>query len=182
MSTANTERLAVALDEALTDPESWRAIRDFMNHPSVWAAMNTPEYRQRNEHIAATMDALPGDNGPVRTADVPAWVRLGALSVTTAWVAGKARTCMHSPRPDGPVACWAVAWKPDLVVCPQCLHLLDAGGEVEEYRCDCCGRISLEEDGGIAVSTLVTGSLMYRAGACPDCWTEFGTAVRALRN
>ncbi|MDO3110468.1 hypothetical protein [Mycobacteroides abscessus] len=180
MSTPETERLAVALDDALTDPASMRAIIDYLNHPAVKAVMDTAERQQRLGAIASTVNALPGDSGAVRTQDVPMWVRLGALSVITAWVAGTARTCMHAPVPDGPVPGWAVAWKPDLVVCPQCLHLLSTASDVEEFRCDCCGRISLEEDGGVAVATLANGSLLYRAGACPDCWTGFDAAVSAV--
>ncbi|WP_018601021.1 hypothetical protein [Mycobacterium sp. 155] len=179
MSTSETEKLAAALDDALTDPESLRAIFCYMNHPAVKALYDTPERRQRVAAIEATTAALPGANGAVTSTDVPMWVRLGMLSVTTAWVAGEARTCMHDPRPDGSVPGWAVAWKPDLVACPQCLHLLEAGG-IEEYRCDCCGRISLPEDGGVRVASVGNGSLLYRAGACPDCWTGFDAALRSV--
>lgn len=180
MSTAENEKLAVALDDALTDPASLRAISYYMSQPEVRALYDNIERRRRLEAIEATAEALAGATGAVTPTEVPMWVRLGMLSVTTAWVAGDARTCMHDPRADGAVPGWAVAWKPNLVACPQCLHLLEAGGGVEEYRCDCCGRVSLPEHGGVAVATVGNGSLLYRAAACPDCWTEFKAAARSV--
>lgn len=180
MSTPETEKLAAALDDVLTDPESLRAVFDYMNHPAVKALIDTPERRQQLAATEATVAAMGDAYGGASPTEVPMWIRLGLLSAATAWAAGKTRTCMHSPSPDGPVPGWAAAWKPGLVVCPACLHMLATGGGVEEYRCDGCGRISLPEDGGVRVASLSTGALTYRFGACPDCWTEFDAVAQSV--
>lgn len=183
MMTPETAQLAAAMDEALTDPESLKALLDYMDHPAVKAIMDTPERRQRLAAMAAMIESevdsaneAGGSGGPTAPVEVPDWIRLGMIAVATAWVADEVRTCMHNLRPDGAVPGWAVAWKPDLVVCPECLHLLEAGG-VEEFRCDCCGRISLPKAGGVGYTTVATDSLLYRAGACPSCWTGLNAAA-----
>lgn len=180
MSTPETEKLAVALDDVLTDPESVRAIYAYMNHPAVKPLIDTPGRRQQLATTEATIAAMGDAQGAASADEVPMWVRLGTLSAVSAWVADQARTCLHDPRADGPVPGLAAAWKPGLVVCPQCLHMLATGGGVEEYRCDGCGRISLPEDGGVRVASLSTGALTYRFGACPDCWTAFGAFEESI--
>jgi hypothetical protein len=180
MSSPETEKLAAALDDVLTDPESLRAIYAYMNHPAVKALIDTPERRQQLATTESTVAAMGDAYGGASPTEVPMWIRLGLLSATTAWVADTTRTCMHCPRPDGPVPGWAAAWKPSLVVCPQCLHMLATGGGVEEYRCDGCGRISMPEDGGVRVASLSTGALTYRFGACPDCWTDFEAVAQSI--
>ena len=169
---AETEKLAIELDEALTDPEAVRKMSQLL------AARGVPDWIDLDDlaDLVETNDLLmrtlsEADRGELAVApprEVPDWLRLGMLSAFTQWVAGEAQTCEHDPRWNGPIPGMAVAWKPGVVACPSCLELHDVS-EVENRRCDCCGRIT-EPGEGIRPITLSTGILWYRAGACNDCF------------
>lgn len=120
--------------------------------------------------LKAFADQRGGQRRLVEHSKIPDWIRLGAVSALAQWVAGESETCTHVPSPNGaPFAVIAAAWKPGLVVCAQCQHLIAGLSEEEEMRCDCCGRITTMEEGGIHALSISTGSIMYRAGACASC-------------
>ncbi len=99
--------------------------------------------------------------------DVPAWLRLGALHALTGWAAGHADTCRHNPNPHRPQPVAAAAWRPDLIVCGACTHLLAIpNGSPTDRTCDACGQ---ECDDGIYPCTIVLGLLAYAFGVCGDC-------------
>jgi hypothetical protein len=121
--------------------------------------------------IATAIAELVSPAGSVHAAaqavaDTPEWVRLGMLDTQLAWLAGLARTCMHDPHSDRPEPVFAAAWKPRLVVCSGCRHLLDA--VASEAICDGCGRDTTGE--GISTTTVMPGNgLCYLVGTCEDC-------------
>lgn len=116
----------------------------------------------------ADLVTSPGSVHPTAqaVADTPEWVRLGMLDTQLAWLAGRARTCMHDPHPDRPEPVLAAAWKPRLVVCSACTYLLDAGAS--DAICDGCGRDTTGQ--GISPSTVMPGNgFCYLVGTCEDC-------------
>ena len=111
----------------------------------------------------ATADNLPHSA-------VPGWIRLGMLDTLVQYGAGTGRTCIHIPHIDRPQPVWSCAWKPGLVVCSMCTHLLATIG-VRDQTCDRCGHVCEGVDAGdrIYVLRVVLGPLAYSAGACNDC-------------
>lgn len=107
------------------------------------------------------------------------WLRLGLLDTFCRWVAGTARTCLHMPEPRRPEPVWSCAWKPGLIVCSACLHLLKVFGDADKV-CDCCGHVctGLENGDGIATLTVWFGGLAYQAGACTGCNPELDQPTR----
>ncbi len=78
---------------------------------------------------------------------------------------------MHSPTPQHPQPVFAVAWRPGLIACALCPHLLHVGMGTRAGRtCDLCGRVvdGLPDD-PIYPMTLAFGLLLYRAGFCTAC-------------
>lgn len=109
---------------------------------------------------------------PLAALQHPAWVRLGALDTLVAWLAGMGSTCTHDPHPTRPQPLVAGAWKPRLVVCLKCTHLLRVGLTADTDRtCDGCGRVVAGLDGGdpIYPSALHVSVLQYGFGVCADC-------------
>lgn len=164
-----SEKLAAALDEALSDPEVMRQLAS----PPVRELLNLvvdPEAAAARERVHAEIDrkllSRGGSGRWTQRREVAGWVRLGMLSALTAWVAGEARTCPHNPRPDGPVPGLAAAWKPGIVVCPLCVALLAVDSVEENMRCDGCGRVSAD---GCRALDVNNGSMRFRAGSCSDC-------------
>jgi hypothetical protein len=106
----------------------------------------------------------------VAPGEIPDWLRLGAVDAYRQWFNGDARTCMHSPREDRPEPVWSCAWKPGLITCTRCTHLLQAVG-AKDKTCDACGRVTTgpEHGDGIYVLSTVLGALVHQAGACRDC-------------
>ena len=107
------------------------------------------------------------------TARVDDWLRLGLLDTFTKWIAGKGKTCYHNPNYMRPEPIWACAWKPGLVVCNYCQHLLRAA-DIVDSTCDCCGHVCAGINAGdpIYPVTIWFGALGYRAGMCSDCRTN----------
>ena len=66
----------------------------------------------------------------------PAWVRLGAYDVLLAWFQGRADTCLLAPSPLNPEPVFAAAYKPNLLVCQRCTHLLVVRGEADDHELD----------------------------------------------
>ena len=65
------------------------------------------------------------------------------------------------------------AWKPGVVVCAQCVHLLGVSG-IADTICDGCGHQckGASEGDGITPFVTFTGSLGYQAGACDSCYED----------
>jgi hypothetical protein len=114
--------------------------------------------------LMAHHEALPASEHPT-------WVRLGALSAVTVWVAGHGSTCMHSPRPERPRPIAAAAWRPGLVTCGQCTHLFNIKDAAKDATCDGCGRVTTgtANNDGIWPSLVQVGFLTWTFGACKDC-------------
>lgn len=102
----------------------------------------------------------------------PAWVRLGALDAMVRWWGGKHSTCMHGPHPMRPQPIVSAAWKPGLIVCAACQHLLRVPeGSVADRTCDGCGKVVAGVDSGDPMYpfTVVCGVLSHRVGVCQAC-------------
>lgn len=105
-------------------------------------------------------------------AEHPGWVRLGALHALVSWTAGTATTCMHAPALHRPQPVSGAAWKPDLIVCAACTHLLAVRrGDVVDRTCDGCGHITTGTANGDGVypGTVQLGPLMWSFGCCERC-------------
>jgi hypothetical protein len=104
---------------------------------------------------------------------VDEWIRLGLLDALINWIDGRGRTCMHAPDYRRPEPVFACAWKPGLVVCAQCTHLLGVTG-IADATCDRCGRLceGIEADDPIYTGTIWLGELAYEFGTCGDCRPE----------
>ncbi|GAA3785550.1 hypothetical protein [Micromonospora maritima] len=118
-------------------------------------------------------DALGTDvTTPTTAGGTPGWLRLGLLDALTAWVDGRASTCRHNPHPARPTPVVAAAWRPALVACPACAHLvaLPRGSE-RDRTCDACGRVCAgpEHGDGIWPGMLQLGPLVYQYGTCTGC-------------
>lgn len=91
------------------------------------------------------------------------------------WIAGGGRTCLHNPNIAAPQPVWAVAWRPGLVVCGECLPMLDLGvTAIEDRTCDRCGKVVAGPEHGEPIVTLsVQVDFMgMRIGACEGCSPE----------
>jgi hypothetical protein len=122
----------------------------------------------------------PGATARLPATDVPDWIRLGMLDTFVTFAAGQAKTCRHSPTLNTPQPLWSAAWKPNLVVCSQCVHLLRIPRlSPVDKTCDCCGRVTTgpENSDGIIPLIVAIGSFGYRAGACGDCVPDFAQAA-----
>lgn len=154
------------------------ALRDQLD-----AATDHVEHRLRD---AAAAGHGHFHNGPAD--DHPAWVRLGALHALVSWTESAANTCMHAPTPTRPQPIAAAAWKPDLVVCARCTHLLALPrNSAADRTCDGCGHLTgTQQDDGIHPGLIQLGPLMWSFGACTTCHyrpappaTSAGRSVRS---
>ena len=77
---------------------------------------------------------------------------------------------MHAPTHRRPEPVFSAAWRPGLVVCTQCLHLLGVTG-VADRTCDRCGHVcdGIEAGDPIYSGTVFVGELGYQFGTCGDC-------------
>ncbi|MGC5329784.1 hypothetical protein [Micromonospora sp. DT62] len=121
---------------------------------------------------AAARHANADSAHPTAAADVPDWVRLGLLDTLTAWADGRVSTCRHQPTPDRPQPVLAAAWKPNLLVCAACAHLLALPRNSDRDRtCDACGHqcTGPEHADGIYPGMVQLGPLIYQYGTCAGC-------------
>jgi hypothetical protein len=104
-------------------------------------------------------------------ATLPGWAWLGALDTLVGWIQGTARTCLHTPHPERPEPVFAAAWRPGVVACRRCTHLLRVGSAIRDATCDGCGHVCLgvAAGDGITPSAFPFGPLTFWAGACKDC-------------
>jgi LSD1 subclass zinc finger protein len=129
-----------------------------------------PEVQERHlEAARQTHDLLQPVAGvaAVGLGDIPDSVGLRIVELLTEWACGSGiRTCVHGPHPSRPQPIVSALWRPGLIVCPRCTHMLRLPrGSVEELRCDLCTQIgeSIHSD------CVVWGALTVLYGACPGC-------------
>ncbi|KAB2341879.1 hypothetical protein [Actinomadura rudentiformis] len=173
MTSAAHGRAVLALDDVLCDltPQTLAAVGD--RFPAWYrdqakAAVTQIATGLKNAAEHGTVD----HTADMPAADHPGWVRLSVLDSLVRWFAGTADTCLHNPHPSRPQPVASVAWKPDLVVCGTCTHLLGVPADSTADRtCDACGHIvaGLEAGEPIYPFTVVCGVLMHGAGVCASC-------------
>ncbi len=174
----------LALDALLTDPRATEIVAAL--HELLPTAL-ADQVQAAGAHAssarklaAAFMGADPKNSRYMAARDIPEWIRLGAFDALARWFDGTADTCMHCPVPEQPQPINAVAWKPGLVVCLQCTHLLKCRpGSLEERTCDACGHecTGPEHDDGIWPGLTQAGVLLYEYGVCGDCKATITEAV-----
>lgn len=123
--------------------------------------------------LAETTVRVGNEQLPIPYEKYPAWLRWGVLDTATRWAVGKGSTCPHAPSITRPQPVASAAWKPGLVVCTACTHLLGLPrGSAKDRTCDGCGHV-VGDDAIIWAFTVTHGWLMFQAGACDDCrfWT-----------
>ncbi len=170
-----TGPVALALDEVLTNPELVASVAELA------AVLVDPSTRDQlaaaardTDHLA---DALTeaGVFGPrmeFGAEEVPGWLRLPLFELWCSWVLGRASTCMHAPRVDRPQPVFSAAWRPGLIACVRCAHLLQLRPRsIADRTCDSCGRVTTgpENGDGIHPSAVLFGMVTYYFGACGDC-------------
>jgi len=154
---------ALDLDQVLKDmdPDISAAIREAM---PVSLRDQIASAARDSRGIAGI--ALGNEGQAVTASEVAPWLRLSALSELVSWFQGSESTCTHDPNPARPQSVWAAAWRPNLIVCGSCVHLLGSTRATDK-NCDCCGRDTTGEN-ALEVITLV-GALAYLAFSCREC-------------
>lgn len=165
---------ALALERLMLDP----AYDRFVEHARAVMPVGL-----RDQHDAAATDAyriladvavrLSDDPARPTTAnELPGWLRLSLLDTLAAFAAGQATTCRHNPAADRPSPVVAAAWKPRMVVCPWCVHLLSLRHDAAaDAVCDACGHqcAGPERGDGIYPGVVQLGPLIFQYGTCADC-------------
>lgn len=173
--TNGAESAVLVLDEQLVrlarDPA---AVRELLavraeRDPAATSQLLAAEAEVHNAMVAAGAEQL-------RHQEVSDWLRLGAVEALVNHLAGTASTCLHAPDPRKPLPIFAAAWRPGLIVCAGCRHLLALHGEAD-LQCDLCGRV----DGSVSSLLLSLGALVFLAGACRGCRADVRTNGRAAR-
>jgi hypothetical protein len=166
-------RLALALDELLCKLTSEQlaalhaAVPPWFLDQADAAARDVRENWQAH-HLAGGIEQFVG----LPTADYPEWVRLGVTDTLATWWLGRHTACMHDPHPMRPQPVHSAAWKPGLVVCARCAHLLAIPrNSATDRTCDGCGRVVAGVDDGDPMYPFAVnaGVLTYAVGACDDC-------------
>lgn len=107
--------------------------------------------------------------------DLPGWLRLGLLDTLATFAAGRATTCRHNPDAARPRPVLAAAWRPGMVVCPACAHLLSLKhNPAADAVCDSCGHqcAGVEHGDGIYPGMVQLGPMIYQYGTCGGCRPE----------
>lgn len=169
----DTGRAALALEELMLRDDAATVLRQVRDTGPAWLLDQldaaTAEIARAREAVVAS-GAARLDSTPV--AQVPGWLRLGLLDTLVAWVTGSASTCLHAPDPLHPQPVHSAAWRPGLVVCGHCSHLLALPRRSDaDRRCDSCGYITtgVENDDGIFGALITIGPLSYAFGVCRTC-------------
>jgi hypothetical protein len=110
-------------------------------------------------------------SGTTKAAWLPGWLRLALLDALATFMDGAADTCCHAPVPSSPQPVMAAAWRPGLVVCMTCTHLLpQRRGSAADRTCDGCGRVCAgTPDDPIHPGLLALSILIFEYGVCNDC-------------
>ena len=166
---------AVQLDDLLSTltPDLAAELRE---HAPVAYADQLRAAQTQSEALASFI-ADPGRTCHLPPTGIDDWLRLGLLDTFITWTSGQARTCTHMPDWRRPRPVLSCAWKPGLVVCARCTHLLRATPAADKV-CDLCGHTctGVEHYDGISVVMVVFGALTYQAGACLHCVPSFAPA------
>lgn len=97
-------------------------------------------------------------------ADLPVWLAAKLTAQREGWRLGIARTCTHNPKP-GQTAVHMCAWRPELVACPLCAHLLNiTEKDPRGARCDCCDMVADTIGGKMTI-----GGITYWFSVCEPC-------------
>lgn len=175
MTSDTSGPVALALDELLgrTPPADLARLAERLRAAQpAWADQAAAAAAGATAVMTDIAAAGGGVAVPAHPIEVPEWVRLGALTAWSGWVLGQASTCAHSPHPARPQPVLAAAWKPALVVCGACSHLLKLPrNSAADRRCDGCGRVTtgVENGDGIYPSMVGLGPLVFAHGTCRDC-------------
>jgi hypothetical protein len=127
-------------------------------------------------YLAAHADLL---SGVIDAQTAPEWLRLSLADTLAAHLTGSARTCLHSPSPLSPQPIVAAAWRPDMITCRQCSHLLTIPpGSERDRTCDHCGIVGPPAPAREVYAHVITaGPLAYLYGLCPSCNAEHLDAI-----
>ena len=168
--------LTLALDTLLTDTRYADELNQLRNLlPAGFLDQVDAAARDAKEVLHAIGDYIGADASTSGWAPVdrfPEWLRLGALDALAGWVTGRAATCRHNPSPDRAQPVVAAAWKPGLVVCPDCLRMTACRpGSLADRTCDGCGHECAGPDVGDGIWTglVHVGVLVYQYGVCGGC-------------
>lgn len=169
----STAQFTLALEQLMLHPQ-YRQLADAIRAsiPTATADQHDAANRDTSHVYTAIAEHLGGTiNG--RTADqTPAWIRLGVIDAWIGYCAGTGTTCMHAPTVERPTPVFAAAWKPGLIVCGPCIHLMTPRpGSLADRTCDGCGHecLGVDADDPIYPSGAQMGSLIYQFGVCTSC-------------
>jgi hypothetical protein len=170
----STGRAVLALDDLLLSPDVAAVAASVRATAPSWLLDQLDSAARDVEAGIDLMCATGGAAGKrhVPVAAVPEWVRLGLLDTLVRWLTSRGATCMHSPVPSRPQPLHAAAWRPGLVACGACVHLLALPrGSDADRRCDGCGHLTtgVEHGDGIWPTAVAFGPLSYALGCCRDC-------------
>lgn len=172
ISEADLGRMVLVADEVLGDADP--AVLDLLRQAVPVALRDQTEAAADGARRALLAEAaalgVEGEHIPHR--DMPEWVRLPLLDTWFRWCTGRGRTCLHEPHPDRPEPVFAAAWRPGLVACAACPHLIQLRrGSAADRTCDRCGRVTAgpEHGDGIHPARVQLGPLLFAYGSCGDC-------------
>lgn len=166
--------VTLAFEELLLHPRFGEMVRHFRN------IMPTGLRDQIDAAAIETHDGLhqmrdsaqEGKVAAVGADSVGDWLRLGVIDALVAHCTGTAVTCAHNPHPAFPQPLLAAAWKPGLVVCGDCVHLLSLPKRsAANFTCDACGHVCAGDAAGdpLFIGASQLGPLLYRFGTCAAC-------------
>lgn len=166
--------LALAYDELLHHPDLADIVKDAQTRIHAagygWLLDQADAATRHTNDILTTAAAAHGNNILNLSLDQhPDWVRLGILDTLARWVTGQAATCVHAPHVMRPQPALAAAWKPGLIVCLACAHLLRLRrGSPKDRTCDGCGTV-VPSTGAIWSTAASHGGFVYQVGVCEPC-------------
>lgn len=173
---------ALALERLMLDPEYDR----FVEHarkilPVGLVDQADAAATEAHAMFSEVAVALADDPARATTAgELPGWLRLGLLDTLATFAAGRATTCRHNPVAGRPRPVLAAAWRPGMVVCPACAHLLSLRHDpTADAVCDGCGHqcAGPEHGDGIYPGMVRLGPLVLQYGTCGGCRLEIGESA-----
>lgn len=174
MGTDYVGRAALAMDDILVGPDGPEIVAALRAAAPGWLVdqVDAAEAQVRSGSLRAAAEMGMSAGVDLPADQHPGWLRLDLCDALVRWVAGQGSTCVHAPAAVRPEPVAAAAWRPGLVVCERCTHLLALPRHsVADRRCDGCGRITTgpENGDGIWPTVVVVGVLTYLFGVCVDC-------------
>lgn len=118
--------------------------------------------RSAERKMREQVESLPGTCVVKR--EVPEWIRLSMMDTVMQWAKGNAVLCMHQPDMLHPQPLYMAAWKPGMIVCGHCAHMLVADAD-QDFLCDFCGG----EADPIQRVVVQAGAMQFFAGVCVQC-------------